>query len=52
MVVMFDSEQFTSGKVGNSDKTLDKATNSCEFGPGGTHNKRSSKQLGKALFNN
>lgn len=52
MVVVFGSEQFRSGKVGKSVKTMGEAANGCEFDPGGTHSQCSSKQLGKALFNN
>lgn len=51
MVVIFGSEQLTSGKVKESTKTMGKDTNGgCGFGPGGTHNHRSPKQSGKALF--
>ena len=50
MVVIFGSEQLTSGKVKESTKTVGKNTNGgCGLGPGGTHNQCSPKQSGKAL---
>lgn len=52
MDVIFGSEQWTSGKVRESTKTMGEATNGGrEFDPGWTHNQHSSKWSGKVLFN-